>query len=54
MEREEATSNLTFEFLIREIEDEAPMKTISFSTLPNFHGISSEDPDTLLFKFFVF
>jgi hypothetical protein len=51
MEGEEATSNLTFEFPIRDIEEEAPMKTIPLSSLPNFHGISSEDPDTFIFKF---
>jgi hypothetical protein len=29
----------------------APMKNIPLSTLPNFHGLSSEDPDEFLFEF---
>ena len=29
----------------------APMKNIPFSALPNFHGLSSEDPDEFLFEF---
>jgi hypothetical protein len=29
----------------------APMKNIPLSTLPNFHGLSSEDPDEFLFDF---
>jgi hypothetical protein len=29
----------------------APMKNIPLSALPNFHGLSSEDPDEFLFKF---
>jgi hypothetical protein len=29
----------------------APMKNIPLSSLPNFHGLSSEDPDEFLFKF---
>ena len=27
------------------------MKPIPLTTLPNFHGLSSEDPDTFLFEF---
>jgi hypothetical protein len=30
---------------------EAPMKNIPLSALPNFHGLSSEDPDEFLFEF---
>jgi hypothetical protein len=29
----------------------APMKNIPLSALPNFHGLSSEDPDEFLFNF---
>jgi hypothetical protein len=29
----------------------APMKNIPLSTLPNFHGLSLEDPDEFLFEF---
>lgn len=29
----------------------APIKNIPLSTLPNFHGFSSEDPDEFLFEF---
>jgi hypothetical protein len=29
----------------------SPMKNISLSALPNFHGLSFEDPDEFLFKF---
>ena len=29
----------------------APMKNIPLSVLPNFHGLSSEDPDEFLFEF---
>jgi hypothetical protein len=50
---EEATSNFTFEFPIREFEGEAPMKTIPLSTLLNFHGLSREDTYTFLFEFYV-
>jgi len=41
----------TFEFPIENILVEAPMKNIPLSTLPNFHGLTSEDPDTFLFEF---
>jgi hypothetical protein len=29
----------------------SPMKNISFSALPNFHGLSPKDPDEFLFEF---
>jgi len=29
----------------------APMKNIPLSTLPNFHGLSTEDPDEFMFEF---
>jgi hypothetical protein len=54
MENEErASSNhddiITFEFPIRVPREEAPMKNISPSFLPNFNDISSEYLDTFLF-----
>ena len=42
-----ATSSI--EFPIGDIRGDAPMKPITLKTLPNFHGLSSEDPDTFLF-----
>lgn len=44
-----ATSSI--EFPIGEITGDAPMNPIPLTTLPNFHGLSTEDPDTFLFKF---
>jgi hypothetical protein len=44
-------SNITFDFPIKYFEEEAPMKNISPSSLPNFNGLSSEDPDTFIFEF---
>lgn len=35
----------TFKFPIRTISRNYLMKNIPLSTLPNFHGLSSEDPD---------
>ena len=40
-------------FPFRETNGDARMKNISPSALPHFHGLTSEDPDTLLFEFFV-
>jgi hypothetical protein len=34
-----------------EAEGTTPMKNIPLSALPNFHGLSSEDPDEFLFEF---
>jgi hypothetical protein len=42
-----------FEFPIRETNGETKMKNINPSTLPHFHGLVSEDPDTCLFDFAV-
>ena len=39
-------------FPIRETNGVARMKNISPSALPHFHGLTSEDLDTFLFKFF--
>jgi len=41
----------SIEFLIGYIRGDAPMKPIPLTALPNFHGLSSEDLDTFLFKF---
>jgi hypothetical protein len=41
----------TFEFPIGDIPGQALMKNIPLSTLPNFHGLESEDPNTFLFEF---
>ena len=42
-----------FEFPIRITPGNYPMKNIPLSTLPNFHGLSSEDPNEFLFKFHI-
>jgi len=44
----------TFEFPIRNVHGLAPMKNIPLSALPNFHGLSTEDPDEFLFEFDIF
>lgn len=42
----------TLEFPIGDLPRGAtPMKKIPLSALPNFHGLSSEDPDEFLFEF---
>lgn len=42
----------TLEFPIGELlRGTTPMKNIPLSALPNFHGLSSEDPDEFLFEF---
>eukprot|EP00253_Pinus_taeda_P025274 PITA_25274 len=38
-------------FPIRETNGDTKMKNISPSALPHFHGLTTEDPDTLLFEF---
>ncbi|MCY6524861.1 hypothetical protein, partial [Actinobacillus pleuropneumoniae] len=40
-------------FPIRETNGDMKMKNISPSALPHFHGLTTEDPDTFLFEFFV-
>jgi hypothetical protein len=40
-----------FEFPIRETNGETKMKNINPSSLPHFHGLISEDPNTFLFEF---
>ena len=45
-------SRSTLEFPIGELpRGTTPMKNIPPSALPNFHGLSSEDPDEFLFEF---
>lgn len=44
-----ATSSI--EFPIGDIRSDVPMKHIPLTTLPNFHGLTSEDPDTSLYEF---
>jgi hypothetical protein len=41
----------TLEFPIRTTLGNYPMMNIPLSALPNFHGLSREDPDEFLFKF---
>ena len=41
----------TLQFLIQQPEGTAPMKNISPSVLPCFHGKAAEDPDEFLFEF---
>ena len=38
-------------FPIREADGDTKMKNISPSTLPHFHGLTSEDLDTFMFEF---
>ena len=47
----EVNFNVTFSFPIRDSDEYSPMKNIPHSTLPNFYGLPSEDPDTFFFEF---
>lgn len=40
-------------YLVRETNGDTKMKNISPSTLPHFHGLTTEDPNTFLFEFVV-
>ena len=40
-------------FSIRETNGDVRMKNISPFSLPHFHGLTLEDPDTFFFKFVV-
>jgi len=40
-------------FPIIEMNGDTKMRNISPSALPHFHGLTSEDPDTFLFDFYV-
>ena len=42
---------VTFGFPILDLTRDIPMKNIPPSTLPHFHGMTFEDPDSFLFKF---
>ena len=44
-------ANSSLEFPIGDITGEAPMKSIPFSTLPNFYGRYTKDTNTFLFEF---
>ena len=46
-----APASSSIDFPIGNIIGDAPMKPIPLTTLPNFHGLSSEDPDTFVFEF---
>jgi hypothetical protein len=46
-----ANETLTFGFSILDITRDVAMKNIPLSSLPQFHGISTEDPDSFLFEF---
>ena len=48
-----APASSSIDFPIGNIIGDAPMKPITLTTLPNFHGLSSKDPDTFLFKFYI-
>jgi len=39
------------DFPIKEINGNGKMKNISPSSLPHFHGMTSEDPNTFFFEF---
>ncbi len=41
----------TFEFPIKDLGGVTQMHIIPPSSLPNFHGLTNEDPDTFLFEF---
>jgi len=46
-----APTTSTIEFPIGDLGAGAPTKPIPLENLPSFHGLVSEDPDTLLFEF---
>jgi len=46
-------TDYTIEFFIVDTLGGAPMKYISLSSLPKFHGITTEYPYALFFKFYV-
>lgn len=49
VENEEIVPTLEFPIIIA--PGNHPMKNIPLSSLPNFHGLASEDPDEFLFEF---
>jgi len=49
-----APKTSTIDFLIMDLRAGVPTKPIhpiTLATLPNFHGLVLEDPDTFLFEF---
>lgn len=50
-EGNEKTETETFGFPILDITRNVTVKNISLSSLPHFHGMSYEDPDSFLFEF---
>jgi len=46
-----APTTSTIDFPIGDLGTGAPTKSIPLTTLPSFHGLTSEDPDTFLFEF---
>ena len=44
----------SIDFPIGNVISDEPMRSIPLTTLPSFHGLSSEDPDTFLFEFYIF
>ena len=48
---EQDKTKVTFGFPILDSTRDTPMQNIPPSTLPHFHGMSSEDPDSFLFEF---
>jgi hypothetical protein len=56
MEDEEGNENNdteTFIFPILYITRDVSMKNIPLSSLPHFHGMSTEDPGSFLFEFYI-
>lgn len=49
--KNEGGTTTAFGFPIKGILEEAPMKNILLFSLPNFYGMTSENPNTFLFKF---
>jgi len=49
--RNEAKNGNEVVVSIRETIRDSRMKNISHFSLPHFHGLTSKDPDTLLFEF---
>jgi len=43
----------SIEFPIGDIRVDAQMKSIPLTTFPNFHVLSSKDPNTFLFEFYI-
>jgi len=46
-----APTTSTINFPIGDLGDSVPTKPIPLASLPSFHGLVSEDPDTFLFEF---